>query len=339
MKKIIWLAVSCSIVASLLLASCGPSVTEEEEEVVTEEEEATPTPSPAVTPESIIPIIDAHSQFDEYIELERVIELIDQAGVSVTILSSRASSMVQMEELLVSFASVYPGKIIPAVRSKGFMESLGDEYPQFLELQVAEHQYGAMAEVLMYHAALERPNFSCDVIMIHPDDDNVHAAVNCAIDNKWPFIAHIEFVAAGDLRNEFMTKFKALLVQYPEHPFVLIHMGQLDHAAVRQLIEAHDNIYFITSSSTPAYTKVADSPPWTNMFDGRNLSADWKQLMIDHPDRFILGFDMVFAEQWGQFYLNQVTLWREAIKELPLEVAHAFAHGNAERLWHLPPLE
>jgi hypothetical protein len=71
------------------------------------------------------------------------------------------------------------------------------------------------------------------------------------------------------------------------------------------------------------------------MFDGRNLSADWKQLMIKHPDRFIMGFDMVFPEMWGQFYLGQVALWREAIKQLPVEVAHAFAHGNAERLWHL----
>jgi hypothetical protein len=75
------------------------------------------------------------------------------------------------------------------------------------------------------------------------------------------------------------------------------------------------------------------------MFDGRNLSADWKQLMIDHPDRFILGFDMVFPEMRGQFYLREVAVWREAIKELPVEVAHALAPGNAERRWHLPPLE
>ena len=38
-KKIVWMVVSCLMVAALLLASCGPAVTEEEEEVVTEEEE------------------------------------------------------------------------------------------------------------------------------------------------------------------------------------------------------------------------------------------------------------------------------------------------------------
>jgi len=32
---------------------------------------------------------------------------------------------------------------------------------------------------------------------------------------------------------------------------------------------------------------------------------------------------------------KKVKLWRTAIGELPLEVAHAFAHGNVERLWRL----
>ena len=38
-KKIVWLVVSCLMVAALVLASCGPAVTEEEEVVVEEEEE------------------------------------------------------------------------------------------------------------------------------------------------------------------------------------------------------------------------------------------------------------------------------------------------------------
>ena len=75
------------------------------------------------------------------------------------------------------------------------------------------------------------------------------------------------------------------------------------------------------------------------MFDGDYLSADWKQLIVKYPDRFILGFDNVYVEHWGQFYLDQVALWREALKELPVEVAHAIAHGNAERLWRLQLVE
>ena len=135
-----------------------------------------------------------------------------------------------------------------------------------------------------------------------------------------------------------MTKLEPLLVQYPEHPFVLHHLGQLDHVAVCQLIEVHPNIHFITVTSNPIVVEKSIHP-WTNMFDGNKLSADWKQLMINYSDRFILGFDNVWAQDWSQYYLDQVALWREAMKELPVEVAHAFAHGNAECLWRLPPVK
>ncbi len=259
----------------------------------------------------------------------------DEAGVAGTILSAGVTSTrgtVTPEEL-VSLASNHPGRIIPAVRTK---VGLYEDYYELLEKQVNMDGFGAMAEFLMYHA---QKGDKAPEIVAYPDDERVQTALNCALDKKWPFVVHIEFAAAGCPRDEFMTGLKALLVQYPEHPFVLIHMGQLEHTAVRQLIEEHGNIYFITSSSTPVYAMNTFNDRWTNMFDDNHLSADWKQLIIDHPDRFILGFDMVWFEQWGEFYLGQVSLWREAIKELPPEVAHAFAHGNAERLWHLPPAQ
>jgi hypothetical protein len=257
----------------------------------------------------------------------------DQGGVYRTILSTRG--VVRPEEL-VSFASNYPGRIIPAVRTKGRIYDENDEkYYNLLKKQVNMGQYGAMAEVLIYHA---QKGQKAPEIVVYPDDKRVQAALNYALDKKWPFVVHIKFAAAESQRDVFMTKFEALLVQYPEHPFVLIGMGQLNHAAVRQLIEAHPNIYFITAHSNPIAVKKTGQP-WTNMFEGNHLSADWKQLMIKHPDRFILGFDNVWAEDWGQFYSDQIVLWREAIKELPVEVAHAFAHGNAERLWRLPPIQ
>ena len=290
-----------------------------------------PTPiGPAPIPEDGIPIIDAHSQFDQYVELEKIIQLMDQGGIAGIILSTRGT--VTLEEL-VSFAANYPTRIIPAVRTKSYMEN-EEKYYKLLKKQVNTYQYGAMAEVLMYHA---QKGERAPLVVVQPDDERVLAALNCAVEKEWPFIAHIEFVAAGSQRDEFMTKFEALLLQYPEHPFVLIHMGQLDCAGTRRLIEAYPNIYFITAHSNAAIEYAHYLP--TNMFDGEHLAADWKQLMVEYSDRFILGFDNVFAEHWGQFYLHQIKLWREAIKELPVEVAHAFAHGNAERLWHLQLVE
>lgn len=255
----------------------------------------------------------------------------DQGGVVCTILSSNPIEPVAPEEV-VSFALKYPGRIIPAVRAK---VQRNENYYELLEKQVNMGQYRAMAEVLLYHAQ-KGPH--APLIVAYPEDKTVQTALSYALEKGWPFIVHIEFAAAGDERNVFMAKLEALLIQHPEHPFVLIHMGQLDHVTVRQLIEEHANIYFITSASDPIVIE-AYPEPWTNMFDGDHLSADWKALITEHPDRFILGFDVVSARDWRQLYLKEIALWRKAINELPLEVAHTIAHGNAERLWHLPPSE
>jgi predicted TIM-barrel fold metal-dependent hydrolase len=290
-----------------------------------------------------IPIIDAHSQVPfGYEELDKIIRLMDQGGVARTILSSKGPVTAKQ---LVSFASKYPGRIIPAVRTKHQLYRESDEkFDGFVKKQVNMPQFGAMAEVLMYHAQKGLKRVRAPQVIVYPDDKRVRVALKYAMKKKWPFVVHIEFRRAGSLRDKFMKKFEALLVKYPKHPFVLIHMGQLDHVDVRKLIETHDNIYFITAHSTsiqasPITVVKESEDPRTNMFDGDHLSESWKQLMIKHPNRFILGFDNVWPEHWSQYYLDQIKLWQGAIKELPREVAHVFAHGNAERLWHLPPLK
>lgn len=328
MGKTLFITGTLLMTLLLVLGACAPAP-----EALPAESTLPAEPTSAPAPEAEIPIIDAHSQVCPE-NLDKVIPLMDEAGVACTILSEGVTSplgTVTPEELL-SLASKNPGRVIPAVRTK---VRSNEDSCELLEKQMNMDGFGAMAEVLMYHGT-EIPGKPIPLIVAHPGDESVQAALKYALDKEWPFIAHIEFVTAGSQSSVFMAELKTLLVQYPEHPFVLIHMGQLNPAAVQQLIEAHGNIYFITSSTTPIY---AENAPWTNMFNGRNLSAEWKQLVIQHPDRFILGFDMVFADMWGQFYLDTVALWREAIKELPVEVAQVFAHGNAERLWHLTPLK
>ena len=182
------------------------------------------------SPEAEIPIINAHSQvgtFSElgvYWDLNKIMQLIDESGVTCTILMARG---VVAPEQLVSFASEYPGRIMPAIRITSAVYANNDtKYYAFLNKQANMPQFGAMGEVLMYHAPKPAAKGrSFPEVAIYPDDDRVQAALEYAIEKKWPFIAHIEFGAAGSLREELMTKFKALLIQHPDHPFVLNHMG------------------------------------------------------------------------------------------------------------------
>ena len=61
--------------------------------------------------------IDAHSQVDQQVvPLEKIISLMEQAGVSRTILSARGK--LKGKDLLM-FSSRYHDQITPAVRTKG----------------------------------------------------------------------------------------------------------------------------------------------------------------------------------------------------------------------------
>ena len=148
-------------------------------------------------------------------------------------------------------------------------------------------------------------------------------------------MTHIEFAALGWDKKDWMKHLETLLSENRDMAFPMIHMGQLEANDVGQLLAAHPNIYFMTSHSNTISVR-ASHQPWINMFSDQTLKSEWVELILLYPERFILNFDNMFEDHWGQFYLDQVILWRKALQALPGDVAHAIAHNNAEHLWRLP---
>ncbi len=286
-----------------------------------------------------LPIIDAHSQAEDGIALERIVELMDAAGVSRTILAARRKTTVRD---MVAFARRHPDRITAAVRTKGgaYQDKSTRAFQAFLDKQLKFPEFAAMAEVLIYHA--EKHNRKgksiAPEVAFPPGHEKVAVALDAARKRGWPFIAHIEFAGIGADRGLYMRQLEAMLRASPGQPFVLIHMAQLGPDEAARLIAAHPNLYFIPAHTNPVMT-ARSREPWPEMFAGRKLSPPWRALIVRYPERFVLGFDNVWANHWEKFYLPQVAVWRDALADLPDDVAHAVAHGNAERLWNLPPAQ
>jgi hypothetical protein len=274
--------------------------------------------------------IDAHSQACSEEVLQRVIPLMDLAGVRYTILSGR-------HELkstdIATYAEQHPSRIIASIRTKGdAYERDKKGYYKALNREVASGRFGAIAELLMYHAP---KGTRADEVVVYPNDKRVEAALKHAKENGWPLVVHIEFASIRkDERTKFMELLEKMLNKHPKHPFALIHMGQLGANDVGRLIQSHNNAYFMTSHTNPAAISNSNHP-WTNMFKGETLAPEWKELVVKYPDRFILAFDNVWPDHWGDFFLREAEYWRKAFGALPKDVAHAIAHGNAERLWNI----
>lgn len=278
-------------------------------------------------------LIDAHSQIDHFVDRSTIVPLMDKAGIRHVILSARGKVKPKQ---ITNFAANHPNRVTASVRSKGgHYDANAKKWYKFMKKQLAMDGFGAMAEVIMWHA--QKGNKAPEVI-VPPDDKRVRTALKGALAKGWPFVIHIEFAASTD-SEEFMEKMEAMLADNPDHPFALIHMGQLEVKDAARLLAKHKNLHFLTSHANPIATQ-SSGQPWVDLFaGGETLSAEWKALFTKYPEKFILAFDNVFAEHWGDFYTKQADLWRKALKDLPDDVAQKVAHGNAERLWKLPTLK
>src|SRR5215469_6736674 len=284
-------------------------------------------------------LIDAHGQIDETIDFQTAIRLMDQAGIRRVILTPVGR---RKPEEIVYFSRQYPSRVLPSVRTKisAYLDNSGN-LDQALRRQAHSGDFGAMAELLLYHAAKRRgvaENRALETI-IYPSDPRVQIALQLAMEQKWPLVVHIEFSSPSiPNRARFMRELEQMLDAHPEEPFVLTHMGQLRSADLQRLIEAHPNVFFLTSRSDPLIIRPAGNgrQPWVNMFRGGELADDWERLMVRYPERFAVAFDNVWPEFWSDLYVERARLWRHALGGLPASAAQAIAHGNAERLWKIP---
>jgi len=302
-----------ALVAALALSSCAAA-------------------DPCPTGAACIPIIDAHSQADHKVDLDGIVPLMDRAGIARVILSSRGRLNFRD---LAAFARRHPARITASVRTKGRVyDENSDKYYRRLDAQLAMPAFGAMAELLIYHAA--KKNRGAPEVNLTLESPQVTAAVKAATQRRWPVVLHFEFASYPDDKTKLMRDLEAFVRSQRLHPVALIHMGQLPAAAVARLLAAHPNLYFLMSHANPVAVAKSNQP-WVNMFADGRLAPDWRALVLREPARFVLAFDNVWAEHWGAFYLDQVAAWRRAFADLPPEVTHMIAHRNAERLWRLPP--
>lgn len=275
--------------------------------------------------------IDAHSQVDDTIvPLQKILSIMKQGNVNHTILSARGK--LRGRDLL-NFALQNPEHITSAIRTKGQPYETGSpKFYKTLKTQVISRKYSAIAEVLLYHA---QKGDKAPEYVVYPEDKRVLTALKYAINHQWPFIIHIEFSSLrGKKKKHFMESMEKMLGDYSEQPFVLTHMGQLKPSECKRLIENHENIHFHTGWTNPVAIRNSNQP-WVNLFKGKGFSHEWLSLFSHHPDRFVFALDNVFAEHWTSFYVKQMDYWKNALAELPVEVAHLVAHGNAERLWDI----
>jgi len=68
---------------------------------------------------------------------------------------------------------------------------------------------------------------------------------------------------------------------------------------------------------------------------GGRLSAEWKALLTEHAERFLIGSDTWINQRW-QNYESLMGEYRAWLGSLPAAVAQRIAWGNGAALFGLP---
>jgi hypothetical protein len=282
-----------------------------------------------------VPLIDAHSQLDDNVGMERVVSVLNEAGISRVILSALRKGRRTRE--IIAAARQRPGLVTASIGLKAGPFRRGEPAALARVVRMGDlPAFGAISEVMVLH---QQKGKVAPEIASGFDAPEVKAALDVASKRRWPLVVHLEFgfAAAMGRYERTLREFEQFVGRHFDLPVALTHMGQLGPAEARRLIVAHGNVYFLTSHANTLWIRDrGHGLPWTNLFAAEALAPEWRALILQYPDRFVLAFDNVLDDDWGERYVRQVKLWKTALRSLPPDVAHAVAHRNAERLWRLP---
>ena len=163
-------------------------------------------------------------------------------------------------------------------------------------------------------------------IRIRADAPTLQAMLALAGKYKRALNVHAEF--AGDTARELVS----LAQSNRDARLVLSHCGVVASAAdIRAAFEQNPNISCDLSYRSPPQLK----PRILNrmIFDAARLDADWKKLIEDYPDRFVVGIDDVFS--WDEYEQTANNIRSGLLANLKPETAEKLAYRNAQAMFGL----
>lgn len=209
----------------------------------------------------------------------------------------------------------------------------------------------AFGEIAAHHLSLRRMGPMHAYEYVPPDHPLLLLLADISAEKGVPIDLHLDLVP-GDMDlpdrpifnpttpahlKDNLAGFERLLDHNPKAKIIWAHagtdpLGTRVPKIQRELLRRHPNLYMSVRVSAGA------PPPFFALDRALVLKPEWLALLRDFPDRFVLGSDFFHAAGSAQRGPDEQGLenFQALLRQLPPDLAEAIAHGNAEKLYHLP---
>ena len=284
---------------------------------------------------SILPIIDVEYHHGGKIEIESLIKRMDANGVALTWLGQNEKH--GSDESL-RLNALYPNRLVPTtVHGDGKLWHGSDKsFLEKLAKDVRSGKYFAMGEFEARHYPSSTNNRD---VHMPVDSEAMQVVFQLSSETGVPFLIHHE------AEDELLPELERMLAKYPKAKVIWCHVGRNRNPVtwkrfrtadtVRELLKKYPNLYFDFLASKPGHiypeTGYVEGIIYDVSSSDVSLNIEWKKVIEDFPDRFVLGSDI----NTGRFdnYDRVMDTYRTIIlKGVKKDVAEKIAFKNAWKL-------
>ncbi len=277
-------------------------------------------------------IIDLHFHASPGWDIEALVSLFDQLGVA-----KAAGGPAGPDYLGLSFASRHPDRFIPfggqgSLVGLIWKEWAGiwnlqspriEDYLRLLETELRGGQVRGIGEIFVNNLNSHPADF--EPIRFPADSPLMHRL--WALSATYGVPVHVHAEADGPT----VAEMERLLESNRQGTWLWAHTGFfIEPPALRRLFQQHPNLFCELS-----WRDERVGPRRIPISVGGQLLPEWKELLEEFPDRFVIGTD-VGDPSLGR-YAFMIGYWRGIFKQLSPVAAEKLAHQNAERILKLPP--
>jgi hypothetical protein len=277
-----------------------------------------------------IPLIDGHFHVFQWMDPHILIQNMDRLGIRMAGGVAPPTSPDRIAEVAAVLGSRYirptgAAQWLALKAEEGVSALENAESPAFrkklVEIEADLRDHGARAIGEIFVSTLQSAGSPLTHLKVRADAPTLRAMLDLAAKYQRPLNIHAQWDVdtAEETAKLAESNRKARLV--------LSHCGIFAGASdIRKVFEQHSNIVCDLSHRSPPLVKVQVRQQ-RMVFDHGFLAGDWRRLIEDYPDRFMIGVDD--PRSWRDYEATVASIRFGLLANLTRETAEKVAYRNA----------